>query len=205
MLRSRAPLVASIVFSAMFLTASCASKRTDAEHKEGEKAKEQEIDVREVAPESKIRLLDALHAALAARPGEAIEAELEGEIENGKREVAFEVAIVDEHGVAWSVAVDPATGKVASVAKEDEADEIKEIAEKRDAAGASHLKLGGLLERAMKRAPGATPVKISFSGAKAPGKARAKLLRGDKDVKVTLDAKTGEIIETSEEAAPTNS
>lgn len=199
---SGTPLAVTALCCAMFLAASCASKPESAEHADSKEAKEQEINAREVAPEASVRLLDALHAALAARPGEAIEAELEGEIDNGKREVAFEVAIVDVLGVAWSVVVDPASGKVTKAEKEDEADEIKEIAEKQDAAGASHLKLGGLLERAMKRVPDATPVKISFAGANSPGKARAELLHGDRDVTLTLDAKTGEIEETSETTAP---
>ena len=198
----RAPLVIAFVCCALLPVASCATKHTEAEHKPASEVSEQELEHRDVAPEAKVRLLDALHAALAARPGEAIEAELEGEMEGGKRAVAFEVAIVDEQGVAWTVAVDPATGKVATVEKEDEADEMKEIAEKHDAAGPSHLKLGGLLERAMKHVPDATPVSVSFSGAKAPGKARAELLHGDNEVKLTLDAKTGEVVDMSEGAAP---
>ncbi len=193
------PLVLSAAGCALLVTASCASNRGGSDAKE---SKEQELDVRDVAPEAKVRLLDALHAALAARPGEAIEAELEGEVENGKREVSFEVAIVDESGTAWTVKVDPATGKVASVEKEDEADEIKEIAEKREAAGRERRKLGGLLERAMKQVPHGTPVKVSFSGNKAPGRARAKLLREHDEVTLTLDAKTGEVVETSESGAP---
>jgi len=196
-----------LVVCASLGLASCESSPTDvksdaaaskAEPAKKESAKEeageQEIDVVDLAADAKIRLSQALATALAAKPGDAVAAELEGDVENGKRSVAYEVAIVDADGVVWAVKVDHVTGKVASVEKEDEADEIEEFKEKREAAGAEHLSLAELLLRGTKAAKG-TPVEVTFRGKKHAGQARVELVDGRTKSSVTLDAKTGKVLE----------
>jgi len=160
-----------------------------------EEAEEQELDARDLAAEAKIRLSQALATALAAKPGEAVAAELEGDVVGGKRTAAYEVAIVDAAGVVGVVKVDHVTGQVESVAKEDEADEAQEFAEKREAAGADHLSLAELLLRGAKAGKG-TPVEVAFRGKKHAGQARVELVDGREKSSVTLDAKTGKVLET---------
>lgn len=182
---------------ALLLAASCASRHaeTPAEADDVGESDETELDVASIASEAKVSLLHALHAALAAKPGDAVEAELEGSIEEGKREVEFEVMIVDGDGAVWEVTVDPATGKVSTVERETESDEVAEVVAKRTAAGREHLRLGGLLERGVKAA-GGTAVKVSFRGPDAAGQATVKVLRDGDDHDVTLDARTGAVLGT---------
>lgn len=117
-----------------------------------EDEKETELDVRDVAGEAKVSLGDALRAALDARPGTAVEAQLEGEVADGRRRVFFEVMIVGADGGVSEVTLDPATGSVLRVEAEKDAEEAREI---RAAAAAIPSGAASLAE-AVKRAEAAT-------------------------------------------------
>ena len=200
-------LAQPFVCIALFTLASCAGTHHDgsakaeksekAEKAEAESAEseeeEAEGDVGALVAQAKVSLLDALHAALAARPGEALVAELEESSEDGKGAAVYEIAIVDVLGAAWTVTVDPATGKVLESQKEDEADEMKEMTEQSEALPAGHLKLGGLLERGAKAADG-FPVTVKFRGKKHAGEAKVELVSGGKRIEVRLDAVTGKVL-----------
>jgi uncharacterized membrane protein YkoI len=157
-------------------------------------AKEVELPVREVAAEQKTSLLDAIRTAIANSPGQAIEAGLEGEIENGNRSVFIEVMVLAANGDAIEVKIDPATGKVLSAAKETEADEAAELAALAKKLPAGHMSLGDLVKRASVGAEGQMVV-AGFAVTKehvAVGVVR--FLVGKELHQVTLDPKTAAVL-----------
>jgi uncharacterized membrane protein YkoI len=160
------------------------------------KAEEQEtqLDVREVAAEQKAPLADAIAAALARSPGEAIEAGIEGEVENGKREVFIEVMVIDAHGEAIEVKVGAADGKVLSASKSDEEDETPELMALLKRLPAGHLSLGDLARRAAVGAEGKM-VLAAFAAKKgADAVAVVRFLVGKELRQVTLDPRTGAVL-----------
>jgi len=162
--------------------------------KEAEEANEVELPVREVASELKTPLLDAIRTAIANSPGQALEAGLEGEIENGNRSVFIEVMVLAANGDAIEVKVDPATGKVLSAAKETEADEAAELAALAKKLPPGHLSLGDLVKRAAQGAEGQM-VTAGFAVTKehvAVGVVR--FLVGKELHQVTLDPKTAAVL-----------
>jgi uncharacterized membrane protein YkoI len=155
---------------------------------------EEELDVRDVVGDARVSLAQAVQAALTARPGLAVEAELEGEVEAGKREVEYEVAVLSE-GVLYEVEVDAATGEVVEIDREDDADDLRAAVQVRDALGTGHMQLGDLVARAAGASDG-TPVEAEFEDGSGAARVRVKLVRGREIVKVTLDARTGAVLGT---------
>jgi uncharacterized membrane protein YkoI len=89
---------------------------------------EDEMDVRDAVAHAKISLVDAIQKALAAQPGRAVEAELEGEADDGEVEVSFEVLILTAGGELVEVEIDAADGSVLEQEEaEDEEDELPGI------------------------------------------------------------------------------
>ena len=138
---------------------------------------EQELDVRDVAAEAKVSLVDAVRAAHAARPGKIVEAELEGEVEGGIRAVFYEMTIVDD-GKAFEVKVDAATGKVTSVEVEDDAEEAAEMLALAASMPPHTRGLGDFLKIAEGRAPSARAVKAEFAVEHGRAIYEVELLRG---------------------------
>ena len=193
-------LVATSACCAALFLASCSSPPanqkmetvTKADLEKGE-GKEVELDVLDIVGEATVSLSQALAAALASKPGVAIEVELEGEIEDGKRSVAFEAAIVGQDGVVYSVTVDPVTGSVSEVEVEDDAKELKEIQEKHDGMSVACIPLADLLAAAANATDG-TPVKATYRGTKDPGRASVKFVKGRSTTTVTLDGTSGLVV-----------
>src|SRR6185436_15882393 len=84
-------------------------------------------DIRKIAADQKVRLADAIDSAVASGRGEAIEAGLEGEVADGRRDVFIEVMLLDAEGNAVEVKVSPADGRVLSVEKDSDPKEGAEL------------------------------------------------------------------------------
>jgi uncharacterized membrane protein YkoI len=167
--------------------AGCAHAKSDrggAAHDES--ADEQELDVRDVAGEAHVTLLQAIRTAHAAQPGKVVEAELEGEIEKGVRSVAYEVMVVDGDRVL-EVKVDPASGKVVSVEPEAEAKEIAELKALAASIPAGTQGLGDFVVRAEKSAPHAQSVKAEFEVEDGRLNCEVVMLRDGKRIELDVD------------------
>lgn len=151
------------------------------------------LDVRDVLTESMVPLREALAAALAVRPGVAVEAGLGNSVTGADVAVSFEVAIVGSDGVAYEVFVSPSTGRVVGLLEANEFEETVRIAETRAAIGDDHLPLADLLARASKDRDG-TPVKVGFRGKRFPGQAKVMFVKDGQVEVLTLDARTGAVV-----------
>ncbi len=89
---------------------------------------DEHIDVRDVAAQAKIGLVQAIDLALKAQPGSAVEAELEGEVEDGKTEIFYEVMVVGTDRGLFEVKLDCVTGAVFEAARATDPDELEELA-----------------------------------------------------------------------------
>jgi hypothetical protein len=92
-----------------------------------------------LAATTDVGLREAIETATAARAGRAVEAELEGAV--------FEVAIVTDAHELFEVKVEAASGKLVSVAQEEDDDTAEEVAEFEKALKASKLGLAQLLAK----------------------------------------------------------
>jgi len=93
----------------------------------------EELDLRDVAPYAKISLSKAVELALAAQPGMAVEAGIEGEVDEGELAVFFEVMVVGQDRQLYEVKLAPADGKLLSKSIENGAEERAELREFREA------------------------------------------------------------------------
>ncbi len=195
--------VLTIAVCASLGLASCSSPRHDETKPKpaesvakAEEAEEDELDVRDLAAEAKVSLGQALETAMHAYPaGVPVEAELEGEMEDGKRSVAYEVAFVNAAGTEVHVVkVDHVTRAVIESEKEDDPKEAAEAFDRRKAAGAHPQRLLDLLHRAAQHASGAA-VSVSFSR-KRTGEAKVTFVKDRAKTSVTLDVETGKLLET---------
>jgi len=196
--------LASASIACLSLLAACSSspqsedkpKSADSVATAGEEKEENELDVRDLVGEAKVSLGQALETAMHAYPeGEAVAAALEGDVEGGKRSVAYEVSFVSVHsGEAHVVKVDHVTRKVLVSEKESDAGEAKEALDRQKAAGAHHRPLLDLLHHAAQSDRG-TAVEIAFSR-KHAGTANVTFVKDRAETTVTLDAETGRIAET---------
>lgn len=86
-----------------------------------------EMDLRDVAKSAKISLLDAMKAAAKAQDGTIVEAGLEGEITGKKREVFYEIMILDRADKLHEIKIDPASGAVTASGVEEDQEEVGEF------------------------------------------------------------------------------
>ena len=199
----RISAVVAVTFTLVALSAGlpgCRSKGGDAAMNSADGAHEaakdeedeQELDVRDVVGEAKVSLATAIGAALAARPGTAIEAELEGELEDGKRQVFFEVMIVAPGGIVYEVTLDPATGAVKNVVVEEDA---KEAAEIRAAAAAlpPHAKSLGDLVALAEASTGAHAVEAKIEAEKGGAECEVELLKGREKIDAEVGIADGKV------------
>jgi uncharacterized membrane protein YkoI len=194
----RSTLTWTLVVCASFGLAACSSSSQhekskasseSAAHEAGEEKEADEIAAKDLVREAKVSLGQALETAMKACPtGIAVAAELEGDVENGKRSAAYEVAFVSGSDVIV-VKVDHVTRSVISNAKEPDADEAQEAMDRFKTSGAQQRSLLDLLHQAAPHGAGA-PVAIAFSRKRA-GEARVAFVAGGEEKKVTVDAKTG--------------
>ncbi|MBI4566758.1 MAG: PepSY domain-containing protein [Planctomycetes bacterium] len=115
---------------------------------EAEEAAEDEADVRDLVGEAKVSLRDAIAAALKARPGAAVEAELEAEGAGTERKVFFEVKVLTKGKKSFDVRVNPATGKVISNEEDAEPDAQEEAAEFARVLEVARLSLAACVKKA---------------------------------------------------------
>lgn len=181
--------VTTLAVLVLAAASSAACRSHEGGESEGGDGDERELDVRDVVGDARVTLRQAVDAALAARPGDAIEAELEGEEEGGRREIEWEVAILDAEGTLWDVSVDAATGQVVEVERADDRDDVEEAAEILEALGANHLRLADLVDRA--GTSHGTAVEAEFD--EDEPEAEVVFVRGRELVEVDLDARTGEV------------
>lgn len=146
-------------------------------------------DILAAAPTTNVALADAIRAAADARGGEAVRAELTASEDGGARAVAFRVWVLAQ-GAAFDVSVDAQSGRVLYVRTGD-ADDTREIAALRGAAGPDRRPLEELVALAAATAPGATPWAAAYLPAESPRSARVSLVREGAPVSVTVDARTG--------------
>jgi uncharacterized membrane protein YkoI len=93
---------------------------------------EHEMDPRDVVQHAKISLRDAIARALAAQPGRAVEAELEGEADDGEIDVVYEVVVLTENGELVEVLIDPKSGALRPTVEDEDDDEAEEDDEAED-------------------------------------------------------------------------
>lgn len=83
-------------------------------------------DPRDFGGQAQISLQDAIHKALAVRPGEAVEAELELEDRGGTIHVLYEVEIVAPDGL-YGVSIHAQTGAILEHEKDDDRSAEEEL------------------------------------------------------------------------------
>ncbi|MCA8978158.1 MAG: PepSY domain-containing protein [Planctomycetes bacterium] len=86
-------------------------------------------DPRDIIGKARISLAEAIGKASAVRPGAVVQAELEGETEDGKTVVFFEVMVLGKDGNLYELKLDPASGEIQSneEAGDDEEEELAEF------------------------------------------------------------------------------
>lgn len=128
-------------------------------------AKMQHMDLRDVVKLSKVSLLDAMKAAAQVQTGTIVEAGLEGEVSGKKREVFFEIMILDKKGSLHEVKINPGSGAVLDNGTEEDQEEAKEF---HTALRHSELDLGQLIQKAstiIKGQPVSAALKMEEDGA----------------------------------------
>jgi len=151
------------------------------------------VDPRDIVGKAKISLVDALQAALTARPGTAVEAELEGEVVDGATTVFFEVMVVGADGTFYEVRLDPASGGILS----DEAagaDELEELAEFREVLRHTELGLVALLGKAGEVVRG-FPYKVGLELEHGQPLCEVKIANGRYLIDADLEARAGHLVE----------
>ena len=153
---------------------------------------EHDLDPRDVVTHAKISLEDAIGRAVAARPGRAVEADLEGEVDDEDVQVFFEVMVLTEGGELFEVHIDPMNGAVQSneEAEEDE-DEIPGF---RAALRHSELDLQALVEKAKSYVKG-TPVSASLEFEHGSPLCDVAVVNTRFVIDVELEARAGHLVE----------
>jgi len=130
-----------------------------------QEAKMQEMDLRDVVKLSKVSLLDAMKAAAQVQTGTIVEAGLEGEVTGKKREVFFEIMILDKKGSLHEVKIHPGSAAVLDNGTEEDQEEAKEF---QTALRHTELDLGQLIQKAstiIKGQPVSAALKMEEDGA----------------------------------------
>ncbi|MCC7137795.1 MAG: PepSY domain-containing protein [Planctomycetes bacterium] len=141
-------------------------------------------------PSASSPLLRAIEAALASKPGLALEVGYEDETEKGVRREVIEVMVLDASGAAIEVVVDPVSGRVLEAGPSDEADEAAELGALAKGLPGGHLPLAELVRRAS--VDGGTPREAAFkvrSG--SPTTCVVRLQVGAQSKRIALDPVTG--------------
>lgn len=182
--------MATVLFPAWFASATtgpCAELSSRAVAEEGHHA-----DVRDILGFAKISLRDAIGKALAAQPGRAVEADLEGEYEDEKLEVFFEVMVLTADNELVQVILDPQTG---AVREREEADEDEdEIPGFQAALRHSEHDLGKLVEAAESFVKG-TPVGASLEYEHGTPVCNVAIVNTRYVIDVEVEGRAGHLVE----------
>lgn len=161
-----------------------------------EQPEKQELDVRDIAPQAKISLREAIGKALAAQPGRAVEAELECEVDAGKRDFFYEVMVLTAEGKLVEVQIDPVMGGVKSKSEaEDDEDEVPGFAA---ALRHSELDLATLVERAEGFLKG-TPVSAELEYERGGPECSIAFVHTRYVLEATLETRAGHLLELERE------
>jgi hypothetical protein len=151
-------------------------------------------DPRDIVGKAKISLADAIGRALAACPGAAVEADLEGEIVNGAMSPFFEVMVVGKDGMLHEVKLDPASGAIQSNEAASDADEIEELAAFRAVLRHTELGLVGLLGKVGEVVNG-YPVKAALEFEDGQPHCEVVVVHGRYLIEAKLEARAGHLLE----------
>ena len=182
---------------ATILTALLAFSATPLFAQEPSEAKAH-LDPRPLAHAARISLTKAIRTALTLRPGTAVQAEIEGEVEGQSTRVFYEVMVVDKEGNPFEVLVDPETGAGEVKPAQEPTDEIAAF---RAMAGKAKLSLESLVKRAAKLVRG-RPI-VAKLEMEDDAVAASMVFNVDScDLCVELDAVTGGIMEIEATVVP---
>jgi uncharacterized membrane protein YkoI len=155
-------------------------------------------DPRDFASRAKISLRDAVAAALEARPGRAVEAELEMEDEeDGARRLVYSIDVVTEDGL-YDVDVDPTSGAVLSNERED--DEDDELRAYREVLRHAEKSLVDLADSAGSLIRGQV-VSAEFELDDGQPVAEVLLVNGRYLIEAAVEARAGHVVELELEGA----
>lgn len=154
-------------------------------------AGEGEVDVRDIVGLAKLSLRDAIQKALAAQPGRVVEAELEGERDDEKLEVFFEVLVLDDEGELIEVRLSPVDGKVLS--REEAADAEDETSKFVAALRHGERSTDQLIAAAEAFVKG-TPVKVSLDYEHHTPLAEVAFVNGRHLLEVEVEARAGHLV-----------
>jgi len=173
-----------------------ASALDDEDGESGDEADEaREMDLRDVMPMAKLSLSKAIALALAAQPGAAVEAGLEGEFDaEDKVEIFYEVMIVGADKKLHEVKLSHLNGKVLGNSIENDEDEVRELVGFNEALRHSELTLIQLIASAGNLVNGqAASASLEFDD-EGP-ECEVLIVNGRYLVDVDVEARAGHILE----------
>jgi len=151
-----------------------------------------EIDPRDLAGRATIGLGAAIEQALAARPGAAVEADLEADGDAGAPAVFIEVMIVAQDGL-YEVKIDAEKGGVLGNAKVDEAEELEELSSARRALRHTELGLAAIVAKAGAIIQG-TPVGASLELDDDGPECEVSIAHGRYLIEAVIEGRAGHLI-----------
>lgn len=161
----------------------------------GAEEKGGKADLKQAVGAAKTTLARAIEIAQKEVAGAKV---LEAGLEVEKDATFYEVVVLSGE-VVKEVKVDAASGKVLGVKEEQpDVDELKELAELKQALGAVKLTFAQALEAAAKEVKDGKPFAVELEVEDGKPAYEVKLLQGDKVLKVELDAASGKVAEVEE-------
>lgn len=157
-------------------------------------------DVRDLAGKARIGLVEAIGIALKARPGKAVEAELETARVKGQRSVVIEVDIVTAESELHEVTVDATSGKVVGQEKCDDSDDRAELKAFRRALRHAELDLARLIESAGRVIKG-TAVEATLELEDGQPVCEVSFVNSRYLIEVEVEARAGHLVEIELEGA----
>lgn len=149
-----------------------------------------------MAAHAKINMRDAIAKAVAARSGEAAEAELE----NGATGVYYDITIITKDPSICTVQVDANNGRILKNVVEDSAKEIEELHQLAAVLSMKHMPLAEIVAVAEKSTNGVViDASITKSGNRAVGS--AKCVVGEKTQQVQIEGDSANRSEKSQKNA----
>ncbi|KAA3609436.1 MAG: hypothetical protein DWQ01_08875 [Planctomycetota bacterium] len=154
----------------------------------------QDLDPRNLSPHSGIGLKAAIQRALSARPGMAVEAELEGEQVNGRLHVVYEVSVITPEHQLVEVLVDPKTGEILAQQPETEPDDVQELQRFENLLWHTELSLVQLIEKGEALLK-ASPVLAELDFENSQPLAEILFVQGRYLIECEVEARAGHVIE----------
>ncbi|MEZ5965467.1 MAG: PepSY domain-containing protein [Planctomycetota bacterium] len=150
------------------------------------------LDPRDVVTRAKLGLSDAIARALAAKPGRAVEADLEGEVDDDKVAIFFEIMIVATDGELFDVRVNAQDGAILSAAEADE--DAHELPGFQRALRHTELDLGALVAKAAGIVKG-TAFSASLAYEDGAPECEVRFVNQRWILEVTVEGRAGHVVE----------